>query len=90
MVKALPTRKLNLVSRDLGGEMLLYNGHDGAVHVLNGTACLIWELCDGQHTRGDMEEAVRARFSTVDRDVRGDVDRLLQMLAAKGLLEWVD
>jgi hypothetical protein len=83
-----PVRKPGIIVQDIGGEMLLYSAEGKAVHVLNPTAKRIWDLCDGGHTAEDMEQALRASFSiAAERDVAGDLQRTLEVFAAKGLLQ---
>ncbi|MFQ5577204.1 MAG: PqqD family protein [Anaerolineae bacterium] len=84
---AKPVRKPNITVKDIGGEALLHSSEGEAIHVLNPTAQLIWQLCDGNHTLEEMEAAVRARFSVADEyDVAGDIRQTLQAFAAKQLL----
>ena len=54
-----PVRKPDITVKDIGGETLLYSAAEEAIHILNPTARLIWELCDGEHTVEDMEQAIR-------------------------------
>ena len=82
-----PVRKPGITTKNIGDETLLCSAKEEAVHVLNPTAKLIWELCDGQHTVADMEQAIRASFSVADgQDVSRDVQRTLDVFADKGLL----
>lgn len=82
-----PVRKPGITARNIGGETLLYSAEEEAIHVLNPTAQLIWELCDGEHTIASMEQAIRANFSVAgERDVVGDIRRTLEIFAAKGLI----
>jgi hypothetical protein len=83
-----PFRKPGITVKDIGGETLLYSGEQEAIHILNPTAQVIWELCDGEHTVEDMEQAIRANFSVaIEHDVTGDIRRTLEVFADKGLLK---
>jgi hypothetical protein len=83
-----PVRKPGITVKDTGGETLLYGAEGEAIHILNPTAHLIWELCDGEHTVEDMEQAIRASFSVADEhEVTTDIQRTLAVLASKGLLK---
>jgi hypothetical protein len=83
-----PVRKPGITVKDIGSETLLYSAEEEAIHILNPTAQLIWELCDGEHTVEDMEQAIRASFSVTDEhDVTGDIRRTLEVFAGKGLLK---
>ena len=83
-----PLRKPGIIVLDIGHETLLYNVRGKAVHILNPTARLIWELCDGVHTVAEIEQAIRSKFSVVsEHDVSGDIQRTLEAFASKGVLE---
>lgn len=83
-----PVRKLGITAKDIGGETLLYSAAEEAIHILNPTAQLVWELCDGEHSMEDMEQAIRASFAVADEhDVTGDIRRTLEVFADKGLLQ---
>jgi len=85
-----PLRKTGFTKADFDNEAVLYAVDDETIHCLNATARIIWELCDGTHSVDEMEQALRNAFSVPpDRDVRADILRTLNTLAAKGLLEQV-
>jgi hypothetical protein len=85
-----PARKPGITVKDIGGETLLYSAAEEAIHILNPTAQIIWELCDGEHSIEDMEQAIRASFSGADEhDVTADIQRTLGVFASKGLLKKV-
>jgi len=86
-----PTRKSNILVQNIGGETLLYNAEADTIHVLNPTAKLIWELCDGTHSVADIERLIRENFSmAAEQDVSEDVQHTLKIFADKGLLEQTD
>jgi hypothetical protein len=83
-----PVRRSGITVKDIGGEALLYSTEEEAIHILNPTAQLIWELCDGEHGLKDIEQAIRASFSVADEhDVTGDIRRTLEVFVGKGLLK---
>ena len=91
MAPQYPTRRANLAVERVGRDLLVYTAgdpaHGGAVHTLNATAALIWDLCDGAHSPSDIEAAVRRSFQIpADRDLASDVAAILASLSEKGLL----
>jgi len=92
-----PRRIDGFRTKALGNETLLYRPNGKAIHVLNPTACRIWELCDGQHTVPEMEQVIRAEFqlpvheegAQPDRqvDIASDIKGSLQIFLEAGLLE---
>ena len=88
MNDAKPTRRDDVLVKDIGGEKLVHGGPDDAIHVLNPSAALIWDCCDGHHGIDEIAQALRDHFSVpAERDVLGDVRSTLDALAAKGLLK---
>ncbi len=79
-------RKADVEVRKLGDEYLLHDPETGALHVLNASAWVVWEMCDGAHTLGDMEGAMRDTYDVGDADVSGDLRAILDALQEKGLL----
>jgi hypothetical protein len=49
-----PKAKESVTLQDLGDEVILYDSEKENVHILNNTAYIIWNLCDGQHTIEDI------------------------------------
>ena len=88
MNTAKPVRKQGLIVQDIGHETLLYSAEGKVVHVLNPTAKLIWELCDGTHTADDMERKLRMNFSTAkEHNVVEDIERTLDLFVSKGIID---
>jgi hypothetical protein len=87
MNKIRPVRRQGIFLQDIGREALLYSVRGKIFHVLNPTARFIWELCDGEHTIEDMEQAIRNRFSlTKEYDIAGDILQALKLFRSNGLL----
>ena len=83
-----PVRKPSVISRKLGGETVLYDQETRAIHVLNPTAILVWDLCDGKHGLEEIERTLRAEFRAEEKaGVRDDVVRIIERFRAEGLLE---
>ncbi len=83
-----PCRKWSVLCKRVGEETVLYDKETEAIHVLNPTALLVWDLCDGKHSLEDMEMALRSEFSVADEErvgehIRGVIGRFLD----EGLLE---
>jgi hypothetical protein len=83
-----PVHKRNLILKDLGDEFLIYSAEHKEIHVINPTAQLIWNMCDGEHSISDIEEQIRVHFSIPpERDIVGDIQSTLDIFRNKGLLE---
>jgi hypothetical protein len=83
-----PMRKSGITSRTIGHETILSNDTEKAIHILNPTAKLVWDLCDGQHGLEDMEMKMRSSFTvSAEYPVSEDIRKILLVLDQKGLLE---
>ena len=88
MNTAKPVRKQGLIVQDIGRETLLYSAEGKVIHVLNPTAKLVWELCDGTHTIEDMEREIRMNFSTSkEHNVVEDIKRTLDLFVSKEIID---
>jgi hypothetical protein len=59
--------------------------------VLNATARSIWDQCDGLHSLEEIETTIRDRFSvSADIDLKTDIQRTLDVLAAKKLITYME
>jgi hypothetical protein len=84
----MPNKRPDILENETGKETILYSYTDEAIHVLNATARLIWDLCDGEHSFETIERALRDRFSVpAGQDVGADVLRTIEIFAQKGLLQ---
>ena len=84
-----PVRREDVIYKQLNeAEAILYDLETGCLHVLNSTAMLIWEACDGVHTPEDMVAVIKERYARTDnRDIVKDVRVTLDTFAAQGLLQ---
>jgi hypothetical protein len=73
------------------GEALLFDPETERIKVLNRTGLLLWNWCDGAHTRADLVAGLVGEYPAVQRDVlQADVERFLLELAELGLLRQVE
>ena len=70
----------------LEGETTLHDLQAKKMYVLNPTASLIWDLCDGDHTLGEITSEIQKRFNNQDEDIQRDVSRTIKRLTGQGLL----
>lgn len=88
MIPEKPIRKSSVLRGSKGNETVLYNEESGAIHVLNPTALLVWNLCDGEHGIEDIENTMRTEFSvSEDQSVTTDIEEVLERFSKEGLLE---
>ena len=85
-----PVREKNLVWRDIAGEVVIAEGDNSTVRVLNGTASAIWNLADGTREAGDIAASICSRFDVEPEQARADVDEFFQELLQAGLIKYED
>ena len=83
-----PIRRPNIFTKIISNETLLYSSDQEQVLVLNPTASLIWELCDGEHNLQEIEHILRSTFSMeAEHDIMTEIQRALEVFTDKGLLQ---
>jgi PqqD family protein of HPr-rel-A system len=69
----------------LGEEAILHDRGGGRVHVVNGSAARLWELCDGR-TVDEIVAAFAASYGAPPDAVRADVETAVASLRSLGVL----
>ena len=76
-------------ARPLGDELLIYVPAQGTVHILNATARVIWEACDGSQTPAAMTRRLIHCFAPAPDHTPGqDVMDTLHELHRLRLIDW--
>lgn len=70
----------------MDGEMVWLNLSIGRYYTLNKVGAAIWEQCTGEHTAGNILEAICARFDVSPARAADDLTALMIHLEAEGLL----
>jgi len=78
-----PTRRADVKSRFVEGEMVILDRVGGLVHQLNRTATYIWKRCNGQYAPAEIAEQLCEVFNvdreTALRDVAGAIRKLQKL-----------
>lgn len=80
-------RPESLVVEDTGDEVLVSRAGRDDIYYLNGTAALIWRLCDGQRTLGEIVELLSDAYPEDADTVRTQVPELLDELLEHAVVE---
>lgn len=83
-----PRLRTGLLCREVEDDFLVYEPDSGEVYLLNATAASIIELCDGKRDAAAIAAEILAVLEADAEAVRADVERTLQELDDKQLLEW--
>jgi hypothetical protein len=80
------TRRPDLITCSVDGEVVILDRAAGFVHQLNSTASRIWSACDGGHEVHEIAARVAASFEGAPAAVLDDVIRALADFERLGLL----
>lgn len=86
-MNAFPERNSKLAWREIDGEAVIISPEDSRVHELNETASLIWTNADGKHSVDEIAGVIAARYEVELLEAKADVEELIEVLSAKGLLQ---
>lgn len=65
-----PRARLDCLTKDFGGELLVYDRERNVGHCLNPTAAAAWKLCDGKKSISELAKVLTRQLSTpVDEPV---------------------
>lgn len=84
-----PRHRPSVLSRRFGDDVLLVDGENGRIHLLNSTAGLLWECFDGGTSLEELSADVAASFGLPLPQAREDVLRIARQVGFLGLLEHV-
>lgn len=82
-----PTPGSYVVSKRLDDDVLVVDGRDGRIHLLNTTAAMLWECLDGDVTLGELAGELAEAFHAPVEEVNADVLSVARELGRRGLLE---
>lgn len=80
-----PRRRDDVTLQRVGTEAILHDETNRRTHVINNSAALAWELCDGR-SFDDIVTAFAANFGVEPARVRGDLETVLSRFREQGLL----
>jgi hypothetical protein len=74
------------VWRRIGDEIVVIKGDGQSTHVLNKTASLIWEKCDGKCCIDEIAAHLCERFDVSFDQARTDVKGIIEKLVQAGIM----
>ena len=82
---ARPKRNPKIISRE-DEERLLYNSANGDIKVINKTAALMWDLCDGEHAIDEILVEIVKSFEVEKDTARKDLTNFLNTMEQLGFI----
>lgn len=85
----IPRQKADFHLEQMDNELLLYHPGQTKTIYLNETASLIWQLCDGNRTVGEIAKLLKDAFPDGAESMEDDVDQTLHGFEEHGAIEYV-
>lgn len=86
-----PMRLPHLKERMAGQDLVVYDPHQGRMHVLNLTAAFIWRQCDGSRSQDEMRRNLENEFRLEGmEEIDRDVGEILRSFSEQALIDDVD
>ncbi len=82
-----PIRRSEIMERKVGDEHMLYDTLGRRVHVLNPTAYLLWNRCDGDHSLDEIIAEAASATGAPEEQVRADIEECLDSFRNLSLLK---
>ena len=73
-------------TEELDGELIVYDERRSRAYVLNPTAALVWELCDGSGDAGSVARTLAQGYGRPYEETVADVQRFVREMDEAGLL----
>jgi hypothetical protein len=71
----------NIISRHIGDDVVVIKDDGLATHILNNTAGLIWEMCDGKNGIDEITSKLCENYEVSFEVARADVaDRIVKLI----------
>jgi pyrroloquinoline quinone biosynthesis protein D len=86
MIDFIPKPIAGVETEIIEGEVLLYHPRQTRAIYLNSTAALIWGLCDGNRSAGEIIQMVGESYSDAAATLEDDVLMTLKELQRNGVL----
>ncbi|HHD56534.1 MAG TPA: PqqD family protein [Desulfobulbaceae bacterium] len=81
-----PRQNEGYMLEELDGELLLYHLDQTKTVYLNNSAAIVWHLCNGENSVGDIIAFLEEKYPEAVKEIAGDVqDTLLKLLDAGAL-----
>lgn len=84
----IPIPNSEFTLEQLDNELLLYHPTKTTTVYMNETASLVWQLCDGKRTVGEIVELLSESFPEAGEDLVSDIEKTLDTFSQHGAIEF--
>ncbi len=89
-MKHIPARNKDIVWRNLAGEAVLLNPHNGKYFGLNAVGCSFWEKIDGERTVDEIIDLLLAEYNVDRETLERDINELVSNLEKTRIISSVN
>ena len=82
-----PTRRPDIIVRELEDEVVFADPQSGCTYHLNETAWFVWRRCDGRTTTRSIAARTTETYDVAEQTALNDVEEVIGWFAAQGLCE---
>ena len=86
MVQSLYQRTVDLLSADVGDEIVALDAHAGHCYGFNSVAASVWRQLEQPRSFDEIKRSLLDEFEVSEEECTADLERLLADLVDKGLL----
>ena len=90
MKDQIPTANSSFELEEIDGELLLYSPESTRSIYMNSTASIIWRLCDGKLTVGEIVELLVEAFPEAEDSIEQDVIDSINLFVSNNAVELSD
>ena len=87
MLDKVPSSKSSFELEEIDGELLLYSPESTRSIYMNSTASIIWRLCDGKITIGEIVELLQEAFPEAKDSIEQDVIDSIELFVNNDAIE---
>ena len=87
MKDKIPSAKSSFELEEIDGELLLYSPESTRSIYMNSTASIIWRLCDGKSTVGEIIELLEEAFPDAGDSIEKDVIDSIELFVSNSAIE---
>jgi PqqD family protein of HPr-rel-A system len=81
-----PGKAPDVLELDMGDGLILYNHDSSLVHHLNPSAALVWQLCDGKASVGELATDISEEYGLRDGDALKQISEVIAEFDALNLV----
>jgi PqqD family protein of HPr-rel-A system len=82
-----PAKAPDVLELDMGDGLILYNHDSSLVHHLNPSAALLWQLCDGEASVGELATEISQEYGLGDGAALRQISAVIAEFDALDLVE---